>query len=296
MDIAGRLCEIVASGRAGRRVASLCRKEDLVRAAETLERARKVFLVTGFFVPAVNAPETDGPPGAVVLARALGHLGKAARTITDPPNLKALEACCSVTGIEAPLSAASGEEVLSRGPDALVFVERLGAAGDGRYYNMRGEDITAWTAPLDRAAELALEKGIPVIAIGDGGNEAGMGCFQGDLEKLLPSFAACLCRVKADVAFPVDVSNWGAYALAAMLSVRAGRWLGHEPGEERAMLGAMAESGAVDGVSCQGSPSVDGMSADVHAAVVKRIQSACLEHIPQKGSEAGGFEFTRCSP
>jgi hypothetical protein len=286
MDIAGRLCEIVASGQAGRRVATLCRGEDLVRAALILEKARRVLVVTGFFVPTAGAPETDGPPGAVVLARALRHLGKEARTVTDPPNLKALAACCSVMGIEAPLSAASPEEVLSRDPDALVFVERLGAADDGRYYNMRGEDITPWTACLDRAAELAVEEGVPVVAIGDGGNEAGMGCLKGKLEALLPSFSGCLCRVKADVAVPVDVSNWGAYALTGVLSVRGGRWLGHESRQERAMISAMVENGAVDGVSCQGSPSVDGMPADVHADVVERIKSACMENVPQKGAEA----------
>jgi hypothetical protein len=285
MDIADKLCGIVASGRAGRRVATLCRGNDLVRAARILEKARRVLLVTGFFVPTANAPETDGPPGAVVFARALRHLGKEARTVTDPPNLKALAACCSVMGIEAPISATSPEDVLSRDPDALVFVERLGAADNGRYYNMRGEDITDWTAPLDRAAVPAAEKGIPVVAVGDGGNEAGMGRLKNELEILLPAFSECLCDVKADVAVPVDVSNWGAYALAGMLSVRAGRWLGHEPEEERAILGAMVASGAVDGVSCQNSASVDGMPANVHAAVVARIQSACMEHIRQRGAK-----------
>ncbi|MGC9490373.1 MAG: DUF4392 domain-containing protein [Thermovirgaceae bacterium] len=282
MDIAGRLCEIVASGRAGRQVATLCRKEDLLRAADILERARKVCVVTGFFVPAADAPETDGPPGAAVLARALGHLGKESRTITDRPNLKALEACCSVLGIEAPLQAASPEDILSLAPDVLVFAERVGRVEDGRYYNMRGEDITAWTAPLDGAADRAAEKGIPLVAIGDGGNEAGMGCLKGKLEALLPSFSCCLCRVKADVAVPVDVSNWGAYALTGMLSVRARKWLGHEPEEEGAMLEAMVARGAVDGVSCQKTPSVDGMPAEVHAAVVARIKALCMEHIPQR--------------
>lgn len=285
MDIADKLCGIVASGRAGRRVATLCNGKVLLRATDILEGAGKVLLVTGFFVPSASSPETDGPPGAAVLARALERMGKDAATATDVPNLQALAACCKVLGIEAPRSVSSPGDLLVGDPDALVFVERLGAAADGRYYNMRGEDITARTAPLDRAAVLAAEKGIPVVAVGDGGNEAGMGCLKGELEKLLPSFTGCLCDVKADVAVPVDVSNWGAYALAGMLSVRAGRWLGHEPEEERAMLGAMVASGAVDGVSCQKSASADGMPADAHAAVVARIRSACMEHIRQGGAK-----------
>jgi len=289
MDIAGTLCGIVASGRAGRRVATLCDERILRRATDILEGAGKVLVITGFFVPRAKAPETDGPPGAAVLARALRRMGKDAWTVTDPPNLGGLSACCKVLGIEAPRSVSSPGEILTGDPDALVFVERLGGAEDGRYYNMRGEDITDWTAPLDRAAVLAAEKGVPVVAVGDGGNEAGMGCLKEDLEKLLPSFSGSLCDVKADVAVPVDVSNWGAYALAGMLSVRAGRWLGHEPEEERAMLGAMVEGGAVDGVTCQNTASVDGMPADVHAAVVAQIGSACMEHIRRGSAKKAGL-------
>ncbi|MFP4482259.1 MAG: DUF4392 domain-containing protein [Thermovirgaceae bacterium] len=285
MDVAKSLCAIVASGRAKRGVARLCKGEILTRAVNILERAGRVVLVTGFYVPIAKSPETDGPPGTAVLARALQGLGKTVETATDRPNIEAFAACCSVLGIEAPLCVFSPEEILARDPDALVFVERLGAAADGRYYNMRGEDITFWTACLDRAASL-VEGEIPVVAIGDGGNEAGMGCLKEELENLLPSFSKCLCQVTADVALPVDVSNWGAYALSGLLSVKAGRWLGHDLREERAMIEAMVERGAVDGVSCLRTASVDGMPAEVHEAVVNRIRNLCMEHIQKKGAES----------
>ena len=57
------------------------------------------------------------------------------------------------------------------GADLLIFLERPGRAGDGRYYNMRGRDISASVVPLDDLAAHALERGLPVIGIGDGGNE-----------------------------------------------------------------------------------------------------------------------------
>lgn len=286
MDIAGKLCGIVASGRAGRRVATLCSERFLLRATDILEQAGKVLLVTGFFVPSASLPETDGPPGAAVLARALQRMGKDAETATDAPNLQALAACCRVLGIEAPRSVSLPEELLTEDPDVLVYVERLGAATDGRYYNMRGEDISAWTACLDEAVALAMERKIPVIAVGDGGNEAGMGCLKKELETLLPAFSECLCHVKADVALPVDVSNWGAYALAGMLSARVGRWLGHDPKEERRMIEKMVEHGAVDGVSCQRVASVDGMPAEVHAEVVARIEAACRASFSDTGARS----------
>lgn len=282
-EAAEALAEIVASDKAGRHVASLYKAESLVRAAELLESARRVLVVTGFYVPSAKAPETDGPPGAAVLARTLRRMDVWAKTVTDRLNLEPLAACCDILGLDAPLCVRSPEEVLSSGPDVLVFVERPGAAGDGCYYNMRGEDITRWTANLDEAACLAMEKYIPVVAVGDGGNEAGMGCLEEELKRLMPNFARCLCRVRADVVIPVDVSNWGAYALSGLLSVRTGRWLGHGPDEEGAMIEGMIKNGAVDGLSCLFTASVDGIPLEVHRETVARIKEVCESYMAKKG-------------
>jgi hypothetical protein len=154
----------------------------------------------------------------------------------------------------------------------VIFVERLGRARDGRCYNMRGEDISYCTAPLDGAAQLALEKGIPVLAVGDGGNEAGMACLMPGMGDLLAGFGKCLSTVPSTVAVPVDVSNWGAYALACLLSCREGRWLGHTPEEEGAMLEAMVAAGAVDGVTGRNEVSVDGLGIEEHVAVVEELR------------------------
>lgn len=284
MDMARKLCRIVASGRAGRSAAGLCKPQSLVQAAGYLAEARHVVIVTGFFVPSASASETDGPPGAAVLARALHRTGVRVEVVTDKPNMAALAACCEALGMVPPGEAGTPGELFRSGPDVLVFVERLGAAADGCYYNMRGEDISSWTANLDEGAPMARERGIPVVAIGDGGNEAGMGCLRAELERLLPSFSKCLCRVEADAAVPADVSNWGAYALAALLSLRAGRWLGHGPEEEAAMIEGMMRTGAVDGVSCLPSASVDGMPLEVHCDVVARIRDACMAEIAKAGA------------
>ena len=146
-------------------------------------------------------------------------------------------------------------------------------ARDGRDYNMRGEDISAFTPPLDGAA---LACGAKVLAVGDGGNEAGMGVFLTALAELLPHYEGCLSVIGADVALPVDVSDWGGYALASMLSLRARRWLGPEEGEVRAMLEALVAAGAVDGVTLRREPTVDGFGAEEHARVAKVLREICF--------------------
>ncbi len=265
------LKNLVASDSCGRGAALLCEPEMFGQAADMLVRSTRVAVVTGFYVPLAKAPETDGPPGAAVLARALECSGRKVDLVTDALNLPALEACAGVSGVPC-RSAESPQELLKNDPDLVVFIERLGRAADGCYYNMRGEDISAWTAPLDGAAILGAERGVPVLAVGDGGNEAGMGNFRLQLTRKLPDFSKCLSVISADVVLPVDVSNWGGYALALLLSVHEGRWLGHSPEEEQAMLEAMLAAGAVDGVSCRPEMSVDGLVLDRHLELVEGVR------------------------
>ncbi len=271
-DPCRQVLPIVASDRCGRSLSKLCSPSVFYEALTLMEASFCPVIVTGFFVPSAGAPETDGPPGAAVLARALERSGRKAVLATDSWNASAVNACCQALAIKAPLVAEDPGEILRLGPDLVIFVERLGRACDGRYYNMRGEDISNCTAALDGAAGLAMGKGIPVLAVGDGGNEAGMACLMPGMSEVLPEFRSCLSTVPSTVAVPVDVSNWGAYALACIMSCREGRWLGHTPEEERAMLEAMAAAGAVDGVTGRNELSVDGMGIEEHLKVVTRLK------------------------
>ncbi len=229
MDIRGSVEKLIAADRGGRKVSSLFRPGFPDDALGLLEGASRVAVVTGFFVPACGAPETDGPGGAVMLGRSLARSGKETVLFTDRLCLDAVTACSAAVGGPVVREAAGAEEILAFRPDLLVFIERLGRAEDGLYYNMRAEDVSATTAPLDGAALSG--SGLKVLAVGDGGNEAGMGLFRGKLAELLPAYAPCLSVVGADTALPVDVSDWGGYALASLLSLECGEWIGPEERE-----------------------------------------------------------------
>ncbi|NLL37050.1 MAG: DUF4392 domain-containing protein, partial [Fretibacterium sp.] len=225
--------------------------------------------VTGFFIRSASATETDGPPGAAVLGRALERMGKRVELWTDERNFGPLVACsASIGGPEVHL--AEGSE--STESELLVFVERPGRAPDGCYYDMKGEDVASVVAPLDFLVEKALAEGRHVLGVGDGGNEVGMGLLRDELTRLLPNYASFLSCVSSTVCLPVDVSNWGAYALAAALSVPFGSWQGLEPEEERTMLEALIASGAVDGVSKRKELSVDGLALEQLEGVAFQIK------------------------
>jgi hypothetical protein len=68
----------------------------LERAARSLATAKKVAIVTGFFIPDAPQPaaETDGPPGAIFLALALAELGIEPILISDSFGVPLLEAAC----------------------------------------------------------------------------------------------------------------------------------------------------------------------------------------------------------
>lgn len=267
-SFAKELTALVARDEAGRGASKLSSPRELMRAASAFAPLRKLAVVSGFYVPAAGAPETDGPGGAAILARAFQREGRVCEIWTDARCIEVLAECAKAAGCAENTARIAPASLKERAPDGIIFVERLGRAADGRYYNFKKQDISEWTAPLDALADEAAGLGIHTIGIGDGGNEAGMGNFYAELCALLPGYAACLSVVRAEFALTADVSNWGAYALAEALSFVWGVRRGIEPGEETKMLEAAARAGAADGISGRCETSVDGFCA---AALEQKI-------------------------
>jgi hypothetical protein len=264
------LTEISSGGVSGRGPSALCADGLWAAALDIIGAARSVAVITGFFIASAGASETDGPPGSVVLARALLRAGIETEIWTDARCIGALSACAGSVSFPADRVRCVSDGARAELPGLLIYVERLGRAADGAYYDMRGKDVSSVTAPLD---EYALSGAARVIGIGDGGNEVGMGNFTTELRAMMPNYARCLSSVGADVCIPVDVSNWGAYALSAALSHDSGVWLGQTEAEETAMLEALASAGAVDGTTKKISMSVDGFDISKHLEIVSSLRS-----------------------
>src|SRR5260370_17427825 len=81
----------------------------LAAAAEALADARRVGLITGFFVPRgdVAAPETDGPVGTALLAAALAACDVPARIAVDTPCVRAGRAALQQAAPPRPRAPAS---------------------------------------------------------------------------------------------------------------------------------------------------------------------------------------------
>jgi len=227
----------------------------LLRAARLIQAsAGRVYILTGF--PVGDTFETDGPAGAMSLYRLCERLGSDPIILSDPAVTTALAAefrCHTLTDTSAAGARQSATALFKQAPPALVIsIERPGAAQDGRCYNMAGDTISAHSAYSEAYLELA---NCPTIAIGDGGNEIGMGNLMGALSHfdIHPAVSTCEELVVA------DVSNWAAYALCLITD-----WLNGAryclADDVQADLEHLVSQGAVDGVTGHATATEDGFA------------------------------------
>ena len=272
---------------------------NLQTAVDTVVNASKLMLCTGFNVDR-NMPETDGPVGVALLAYACCRAGKQVVVAADEGNahlvreaLLVLDPGClrhiQIESVAAHMSAdmQALEAILDKhGVDAVVHTEVPGRNREGKYLNMRGISIGDFNAPLDALMNLANEKRISTVGVGDGGNEAGMGGLAG----VPPALNALEMQAVIPAAHQVIAwnSNLGAIALGEFVLASADKGASCRPETYQAIVRKMFQEGAVDGVTRQTimderieNPSlarhynqtcVDGASSAIHVGNLLQLQ------------------------
>ena len=226
-----------------------------------------VLIGTGF--PVGGSFETDGPIGAIALYRVLERLGHEPIFGCAPPISKVLAG--GFRTLEVPiLSWAATEPIVKSAladirPALIVSIERPGVARDGHYYNMRGQDISDALAKFDLFFKLC---GCSTIAVGDGGNEVGMGNVYAQVSQLniIPSVTTC------DELVIATVSNWGVYGIIAALSRKLDQDLFRhfDPVE---IVRYLVDRGAVDGKTGYAECSEDGFPLAVGLTIIERLRA-----------------------
>ncbi len=256
----------------------------------------EIGIVTGFFIPDSKPPagETDGPLGALYLARALAPIGVKVHLITDDFCVKAFEAGLSATGLANQVGISTIDAWQNQNLTHLIALERAGpnhtldsideqsrelfgqcVAPEDRdqCFTMRGKNVTARMGEAHRLFE---ETNAVTIGIGDGGNEVGMGRIPWEIiRRNVPGGEKVACRIATDLLIVCGVSNWGAYALAlGALDLR------DEPISEQlldenlehSLLELMVREGPlVDGVLARHQASVDGLSWERYIEPLRRM-------------------------
>jgi hypothetical protein len=315
-----KIQDVIGTDAGNRGMKALIVKEDLLLASYifgTLPTASTVVVLSGFPCCVNETPptETDGPPGTMSLARTAVALGHNAVVVVDDCNSAVFEAALHNLALPDetkrrkirletfPPDFNDAEENrfqdLAKSCDLLLACERAGPGKDGICYTMRGIDMNSrgLIAPLHRFV-LERKDGVAFIAIGDGGNELGMGKVIDAIRESpqIPNGNEIGCVVSADHLVAASVSNWGGYALSAAAAlIRAEHdsttktsddlektvrnWvhkcLPTEP-QEVELLRRCVEAGCRDGVSGKIEETVDGMSFETSLKCLQEIRNTAL--------------------
>lgn len=250
-------------------------------AARLSAPAGRVGIATGALSANLPAGENDGPFGTVVLANALFAAGWQVAVMADEPIFPVLRALSKVYGRSfelLPLILGQPDEYafLADRLDALVCIERAGVNPAGVLHSMTGTSREGTRAKIDGLVNRMTEAGKLTIGIGDGGNEIGFGNVREQVIDLLPFGAVCKCpcgqgvlaSTRTTFLYPVSVSNWGGYALAAALAVMLKNpSLAHTAEREREFFRIGIEHDCRDGQLGKSGPFLDGMHAETSVAI-----------------------------
>lgn len=252
-------------------------KEFCTKAAVTvLDNPGTVIITTGFYIRSAGYIETDGPPGAIAIGRALNKLDYRVVYVTDKYGMKALESIAEPSSIiyEFPILDSEASNILASNicnefdPSIMIAVERCGINELGKYSNMHGQDITPYTAKID----CLFQNKITSIGIGDGGNEIGMGNLYAQVKdnSKLVRFPT---TIEVDNLVIASVSNWGAYGLIAAISLIKNQNLLVSVEEEIEIINTLVGLGVVDGMSGKPESFVDGFDLDSNSKILQNLHS-----------------------
>lgn len=276
-----------------------------------------VLITTGWVDQPLVAPgygETDGPPGAAALARALRLALKAIPIIVVDeclvPGMKQVAQAAGFHCVSPDVLHHSIEQnklltlsvlpfphnhdtaklqaagLLDRyKPKSCIAIECGGMNDAGRIHNMAGFATDNCQAKFDYLFREAKKRNILTLAIGDGGNEIGMANIADTIRSSIPYAEKCQCpcgqgfapSTIVDVLVTSTVSNWGAYAISALLGASTGVISAlNTPEREAHVLTAAASAGFHDAIYGSVAPSADGCTLDVHTSMVRLMQEVIL--------------------
>ncbi len=252
-------------------------QDQILPAGLSLLSGNHILLATGFYILSADAIETDGPPGALILAHALEQMGKRVTLLFDSHSVQIMEAGQRALGssIEMislePGRVPEAKDLIKEETTHFIALERPGQAVDGSFYNFSGRCIDAYHACLDHIFAGCMDRGIKTIGIGDGGNELGMGTVSTAVDSHHSLNRPFSCQTAADFCICAGVSNWAGYALCALFSGIRGEDLMPDPAVLTDILEAIVEAGAVDGISGEARNTVDGLHEDWEMTVYRTL-------------------------
>ncbi|MDR1464680.1 MAG: DUF4392 domain-containing protein [Oscillospiraceae bacterium] len=289
-----------------------------------------VYIITGFVLRPFRKAETDGIISSVLLARALVKaFGAKPVLICQEENVQAAHALAAVCGLhsygsaeeirefpaamavvpfpkeEASAAALADQLIAQALPSAVVGIEAPGANAQGEYHNATGLNMTELEAKMDVLFTKLQERGVLNIAIGDLGNEIGMGAIAGQLARYIPYAGEGRCRCEsmgkdcrggiavstaADHLITATVSDWGCYGMIAALAfLKEDLEIMHDAEMEAEACKAAARAGMIDMYGWR-IPAIDGFGLAINTSIVTLMRECVREALKLRQTCATWFE------
>lgn len=318
------VCKILYKAAREHTGAPLCMNaaEKLV---DTVKEGDFVYIMTGFVLRPFKKAEMDGIVSSMLLCRALVKAFNAKPVIICPEdNLEAVKNMSACVGLhlfedldalrEMPVSMGvitftkdaakaeeQAEEIIAKAlPSAVISIECPGANKLGVYHNAIGLDVTALEAKQDALFEKLRDRGVLNIAIGDLGNEIGMGTIAPTLEKYIPYAreGACSCgcgggiavKTVTDNIITATVSDWGCYAMIAAMAFLTGDIdVMHTAELEKDAVICASRSGMIDMYGWL-IPAIDGFGLEINLPIVSLMREMVISAIKLKDTCKTWFE------
>lgn len=275
---------------------------------KSLKKGDTVFVLTGFVLTPFNKAETDGAVSSVLLASVLEKAFGVRIVIVCPENaVKAIGKMSEHIGItpetvvftkdidKAEEQAKSVVDFYN--PDAVISIECPSANKNGIYHNAGGVDVTEIEAKTDILFDMLVKKRVPNIAIGDLGNEIGMGTISSCIENRIPSDCACCgkggitAKTKADNIITATVSDWGCYSLICMLAFMTDNpGLMHDSSLQEKMMVIASKNGLID-MTGEHIPAIDGFGVKITGLIVDLMRETMLNTIDCRDKFQRQFEI-----
>lgn len=292
---------------------------------KTIKSGDVVFIITGFVLLPFKKAEMDGIISSVLMARSLVMAFDAKPVIICPTeNVEAVRNLAFVVGLhlyeeaddlfQYPISmgietftkdkekAAHRSNALIKAyhPKAVISIEAPGANEKGEYHNATGQNVTDLEAKTDVLFNKLRDSGVLNIAIGDLGNEIGMGTIGTHIQQYVPytGINQCTCGCgggtlacsKADHIITATVSDWGGYGLMAALAyLKKDKRIFHTAEMEKDAMITAARSGVIDMYGWL-IPAIDGIGSTMNLSIVELMRKCATTPLKLASTCAAWFE------
>ena len=179
------------------------------------------------------------------------------------------------------------EIIVAAKPAAVVSIEAPGSNEKGVYHNATGLDVTEIEAKTDVLFQILRNMGVLNIAIGDLGNEIGMGTIREHIQRYVPYAepGGCQCGCgggiatssEADYILTATTSDWGCYGMMAAIAFLKGDVdIFQDPDLQEYAMKESAKAGMIDMYGWM-IPAIDGFGIEINRSIVSMMRE-CISY------------------